>query len=271
MDSKAALDIAGEKHMFKMDFLRKFLLRRRFKPELQQKIIAHENFLWAKGQGVNEDKLFDNLPISLRQEVYNHLYLEMLDKVPIFKDTDISFRHRLVRVMKSLTLPSAFFVCLFGETGEEMYFVRSGVVEVLSPKLDQVYVELTAGSFFGEVVLFDPSARRTATVRTKTPTELCVLCKDDFQAILKLFPEIEAVFLELVKQRQEESAKRRLNEKKIILATETLENEKIKDKEKSSLQNLRSSINNLHESAANTIKDLKLALSSSINVRNRKI
>jgi hypothetical protein len=142
LDTKAALDKASEKHRFKMDYLRKFLVQRKFPADLQKRILEHEEFLWMKGQGMSEDKLFENLPRSLRQDVCNHLYMALVERVPVFTGTDQTFKACLTRGMKTILVPTEF--CLFrqGDDGQEMYFIQTGEVEVLSADLSKVFTTL---------------------------------------------------------------------------------------------------------------------------------
>ncbi|KNE56079.1 hypothetical protein AMAG_17865 [Allomyces macrogynus ATCC 38327] len=208
LDTKAALEDEAEKHKLKMDYLKKFLRTRRFPVDLQRKILHHEEFLWVKGQGMDEGTLFGNLPKSLRQDVYNHMYMDLVNQVPLFKGTDWSFKANLTRAMRTVIAPADFYICRQGDDGSEMYFIRSGEIEVVTGDLSRVLVTLTQGSFFGEIALFEES-RRTATVRTKTVSELCVLTKEAFQDILRLYPAMAEIFRQAIAERKALDAKRK--------------------------------------------------------------
>ena len=54
---------------------------------------SHKQLQWIRSQGVDESKLFDDLPKSLQQEIKNFLYLDLVKKVPLFQDTDTWFQY----------------------------------------------------------------------------------------------------------------------------------------------------------------------------------
>jgi CRP-like cAMP-binding protein len=103
---------------------------------------------------MDEEKLFGGLPKSLRQEVCNHMYLDLLTSVPLFKNCDEVFKANLARVMRMITVQEEFYVFRQGDDGQEMYFVRSGCVDIVLGD-GRVIVKLKAGSFFGEIALFE--------------------------------------------------------------------------------------------------------------------
>ncbi|KAI9188394.1 hypothetical protein H9P43_002785 [Blastocladiella emersonii ATCC 22665] len=207
LDTRAALDKAAEKYRFKMTYLRDFLRAREFPVGLQQKILQHEEFLWMKGQGMDEDKLFENLPKSLRQDVCNHLYMDLVEQVPLFRGTDAMFKASLTRAMKTIVVPAEFFICRQGDDGQEMYFIRSGEVEVLTGDLSRVIVSLGQNAYFGEIALFEDT-RRNASVRTKTTVELCVLNKDSFIEILVNYPAVAEIFHKAIAERKAMDARK---------------------------------------------------------------
>jgi CRP-like cAMP-binding protein len=92
-----------------------------------------------------------------------------------------------------------------------MYFIRQGSVHILTGDESRIIVTLQAGSFFGEIALVE-ECRRTATVKTETDTQLCVLHKEDFNAILKEYPSMVEVFQRAVKERKEADQKRKEQE-----------------------------------------------------------
>ena len=73
-----------------------------------------------------------------------------------------------------------------GEFGDKFYMIHRGVVEVIRPLSDGSlhHDEIAEGGFFGEVALIR-NERRNATVVAKTPVDLYVLKKKDFEETLK--------------------------------------------------------------------------------------
>ncbi len=78
-----------------------------------------------------------------------------------------------------------------GETGDRMYVVDDGRLEVLvaGPGGERRVATLEAGDFFGEMALLS-GAPRNATVRAATPGRLFALTSRDFMALLERHPSI---------------------------------------------------------------------------------
>ena len=70
------------------------------------------------------------------------------------------------------------------------YFIRTGNCKVLSPK-GEVVCTLVDGDSFGEVALYGPYMRRTATVISPSYCDLDVLLKNDFQTLVHDFPDAQ--------------------------------------------------------------------------------
>ncbi len=83
-----------------------------------------------------------------------------------------------------------------GTTGDEMYLIESGTVEVFLTRGDLVLVlsELGESSFFGEMALLTDKPR-SATVKAKTDCRLYALKKNQFMEIINENPKIAAKFL----------------------------------------------------------------------------
>lgn len=74
---------------------------------------SHKELQWLRSQGVDEAKLFDDLPKSLQQEIKNFLYLDLVKKVPLFQDTDIQFQYSVslkIKVMIDLITTSLYIL-----------------------------------------------------------------------------------------------------------------------------------------------------------------
>ncbi|KAL7750290.1 hypothetical protein RI367_004463 [Sorochytrium milnesiophthora] len=210
-DSQAAYDKAAKTRNFRKRFLKEYMKKHEFPASLQRKVIDQEEFDWVHKRGMNIESLFDSMPKGIRQEVSMHLYLGLISKVPLFKTADTAFKIALADRVSTITVQSGFYICKAGDAGTEMYFIRKGSVQVWSADETKLLVTLGDGNYFGEIALFE-ECRRTATVRTACETELCVLKKDDFNAILRDYPWMTDVIFKAIEERKREDEKRKAQE-----------------------------------------------------------
>ena len=142
-----------EKHRFEMQLVRDYMRKKKIEPELQQMITSHKETQWRRSQGMDEAGLFDDLPKYVKQQVKNYLYLDLVQKVPLFQDTDIQFQHSVTLKIKPLHFIQGCFIFRKDDDGQEMFFIHAGQVEIIGDQ-GQVFVTLGPGSFFGEIALF---------------------------------------------------------------------------------------------------------------------
>ncbi|KAI9217841.1 hypothetical protein BC828DRAFT_390157 [Blastocladiella britannica] len=201
LDSQAGLDKAAKQRNFKKGNLATYLKQYKFPPDLQTKVLQQEEFEWAHKKGVDTDDLFKALPQTLREQVNYHLYYDLIASVPIFKEhAEEVVKRALCQKISIINVTSNFYICKAGERGTEMYFLREGHVEVMPPDESRVFVTLGPGAFFGEVALFSNSLR-TATIKTKTEVQLCVLKKREFDEILAQYSHLVEIFQEQIEAR----------------------------------------------------------------------
>mmetsp|Transcript_14363 Transcript_14363/g.29565 ORF Transcript_14363/g.29565 Transcript_14363/m.29565 type:complete len:1255 (-) Transcript_14363:67-3831(-) len=85
--------------------------------------------------------------------------------------------------------------------------------------VEKAVKELDAGSYFGEIALITDS-RRTASIRSRTFTELLVLCRDDFNRITENNQEDREEMKDQIKKRYNDKNVKKALEKKDILTEE---------------------------------------------------
>jgi CRP/FNR family cyclic AMP-dependent transcriptional regulator len=126
---------------------------------------------------------------------------EVLKKIPIFSGIKEEHLENLKKIIQIQEFPENAVVIREGEKGEEIYILLNGEVEVSKslvlnlPGLEQKEKSLTKLSadgfpFFGEMVLFDDKAERTATVITTTQCLFAVLKKSDILNLAETNSEI---------------------------------------------------------------------------------
>jgi small-conductance mechanosensitive channel len=92
-----------------------------------------------------------------------------------------------------------------GDTGNSLYIIRSGTVEILAAKDGkQVHIRnLMRPAFFGEMALMTGEPR-TATIRARTDAELLELSRDGFTELFKAHPETASQVGEVIALRETE-------------------------------------------------------------------
>jgi CRP-like cAMP-binding protein len=86
-------------------------------------------------------------------------------------------------------LPAGATVFHEGDRAEAMYRVAHGTVEVLKSGDETAIATMGTGDEFGEVAFFD-DGRRSATVRTREPTELIKLSYAQLRDVLARRPAL---------------------------------------------------------------------------------
>ena len=93
------------------------------------------------------------------------------------------------------------YIIRSGEESEGMYFVSSGLVEVVGSE-GEVIKHLGASAFFGEMALLNPEGRAVASVRVKTFCEGYRLSVESYDKIVGSYPSFrECVLASLMLKR----------------------------------------------------------------------
>jgi CRP/FNR family transcriptional regulator, cyclic AMP receptor protein len=91
-----------------------------------------------------------------------------------------------------------------GETGKELYVIKSGQVEIRLE--NRLLATLEANDIFGEMALFD-STPRSATAVTKTDVALVPVSKKDFVALVSRAPTFALDIMSMLARRLREANK----------------------------------------------------------------
>ncbi|KAF9430757.1 hypothetical protein BGZ94_004292 [Podila epigama] len=130
------------------------------------------------------DQLRDD-PISenfVKSDVHN-----AIRKVSLFQNCSSEVIHLLSLNVEPRKYNLGQTIVRRGEIGHEMFFIASGVVEVLSDDNLRVLARFHDGQFFGEIaVILD--VPRIANVKAVSEVEVFVLTKDNLQAVFKAVP-----------------------------------------------------------------------------------
>ncbi|KAF9279854.1 hypothetical protein BGZ68_007651 [Mortierella alpina] len=108
-------------------------------------------------------------------------------KVPLFQSCSSEVIHMLSLNVEPRTYNIGQCIIRRGEIGREMFFIVSGVVEILSDDNLRVLARFHDGQFFGEIaVLLD--VPRIANVKAVSEVEVFVLTKENLEAVFEAVP-----------------------------------------------------------------------------------
>ena len=125
----------------------------------------------------------------------------MVARVPLFSKLDAQAIADVVSMLKARTVAAGTTIVRKGDRGDEMYFVASGSVQVMT---DSGTKRLSEGHYFGEMALLSQRLR-TATVVALTSADLLVLDIDDFSHLLDRLPSFKSQIEDGAQERREHS------------------------------------------------------------------
>lgn len=186
-----------------------FLKDEKIDAALQKRIMNFFKFLWAETKGIKASELFKEMPLGLQGDVALNLYKRLIDKVPLFDNTEIGFSKLLALSIRTEYFPKGEYVVRKGDLGSCMYFINRGTVDVVSEDGSTVFASMGSGKFFGEISVLS-KLPRTASIRAASNCALFVLHKEDLDLALEAYPYIKEYIsqeaerrLNLVKKRSE--------------------------------------------------------------------
>ena len=122
---------------------------------------------------------------------------QLVAAVPLFQKLGSAALIEIVRALRPRVVPAGAIICRKGDTGDQMFFIVEGRVNVATPNP----VELGSGSFFGEMALISGEPR-SATVSAATEVSLLSLYSADFQMLSSSSPEIADIIRKTALERR---------------------------------------------------------------------
>ena len=98
----------------------------------------------------------------------------VLSALNILEHEDPAIAFYLCDKLKRVVFVTGDYVIREGQEAAGMYFISSGLVEVVSKRTgDEAITTLSSGSFFGEMALLNPTGEATASIVVRTYLEGC--------------------------------------------------------------------------------------------------
>lgn len=150
-------------------------------------------------------------PSPLTASTIRDMPLDLVDRMrsfPLFMSAPEAFLIAIGNNLKPQVHGANDHIVTEGDDAKAMYWLVRGVVAVTSRDGEAVYAELKAGAFFGEIGVL-MQMPRTATIIARTKCLLLVLKKEDLQAVMPAFPDMEKAIREEAQERLNVLKKRR--------------------------------------------------------------
>ncbi len=123
--------------------------------------------------------------------------MNILRRSPVFRDLPKEALNAIIRVVQDRVLPQHAAICRAGDPGDSLYIVSSGRVRVFGKNEKGVEIDLSIqgpGDTFGEMALLTGEPM-SADVEAMEEAHLMILSKDQFDRILRDFPDVSKVFV----------------------------------------------------------------------------
>jgi hypothetical protein len=195
------MDAAREHHMDSLDKVETFMRSHEIPRELRSKIRTYYNYLWANHRGYRDNTLLQDLPEKMQSELFMFINRTIVEKVPMLSGASRELIEDLMNELKPRIYVPGERVFRVDETGDAMYFIHSGKVQILSRE-NKLIAELPEGAYFGEMALLS-SKPRSATARATEFCDIYVLSRSSFERVVSAYPEFGAHLEQTMRERQE--------------------------------------------------------------------
>jgi CRP-like cAMP-binding protein len=121
-----------------------------------------------------------------------------LRALPLLAGVSDAGLERLAATAGEMTYEAGQLMALEGDPGSGMFVIVDGTALV---EWRGGSVELSAGTFFGELTLLAPGGTRIARVRASTPVRCIAISRDDALALIESEPSVALAMLREIARR----------------------------------------------------------------------
>lgn len=168
-----------------------FLKTKNVPKELQARAIRYLEYRWSlrKKRHDNDLEFLSMLSEPLRDEINLHVLGKILYNYKLFRHFETGFIASLTKIINvEIFAPRDIIFCQ-GETGEKMYFVKTGAVDLFDFISDTTFNVVRVSGVFGEVGFLLDSLR-CLSARTSEYSEVLSLDKAGFESDIERFPAV---------------------------------------------------------------------------------
>lgn len=129
--------------------------------------------------------------------------VQLLQNVPLFQELSEEELFGLAPLFTEKKVKKGRILFLEGETGEEMYLIKTGVVKIyrLDDAKEIILALFREGDFFGEMALIQEGLTRSATAETLDACVMYTLKRSVFAQYLEKSPKLCLKLLETTMER----------------------------------------------------------------------
>ena len=202
------VDVSNENIEHRKKALKWFMGEQMISRGLQEKVVTYFDFLEHEKAGVDENKLLDDhLPLNLQQDVRICITNELVLSCELFKDCSSGFLRMLLLMLKQRLYMSDQWVIAPGRPARGMFFVKSGMVEIIG-SASQAASRVGHGSSFAEWAATSDLEENLHLARAASDCELWFLGRQQFRDLLHSFPQ-ERDFADVMERRATVKGRRR--------------------------------------------------------------
>lgn len=181
------LDATRENHVDNLERAELFMRNHRIPGDIRSQVRAYYHYVWTQHKGYNSMSMLTDLPNKIQSELLLHINQTVIQKVSFLKGASRDLLEDLTRELKPRICVPGERVFRVDETGDALYFIEHGTVDILSR--DNVHIaNLQEGACFGEMALISDSPRN-ATAQAVTYCDLYMLPKASFQRVMQAYPQ----------------------------------------------------------------------------------
>ncbi|ORY49941.1 camp-binding domain-like protein [Rhizoclosmatium globosum] len=199
-----AYDSSGRLYRQKIDELTEYLNWKHIDEQTQKKVLGYYEYKY-RGKYFEEQTLLADMNNSLRMELASINCRRLIEKVPFLKrelkdGRDEIYLGKISTALQAVYYVTGDFIFNQGEIGEEMFFIQTGTVNILTN--GRLVTSFKDGAFFGEVALI-ANIPRTASVQAATNCTLYSLSSSQFADIISEFDDMKSRVDQIYKDRME--------------------------------------------------------------------
>jgi len=177
----ADADPSAREFRSKVDMVNQYMRHAQLPHRLRLKLRTYYQLRFPGHRAFDEENILSELSAPLTHEVRLQKCQGVLTALNILEKDDPAIAFYLCDKLNRIVFVAGDYVIREGQEAAGMYFISSGLVEVVSSSAPgEVITTLGAQSFFGEMALLNPTGETTASVVVRTYLEGYLLAKADY-------------------------------------------------------------------------------------------